>query len=164
MCIRDRYRDREESYEEVARYIRAATKMRVGNYLVFFPSYQYLKNVLDVYLNMWPDDKVIVQKRNMDDREREEFLNEFHALPAERMTAFAVMGGIFSEGIDLTGERLSGAVIVGVGLPQISAERDLTVSYTHLHVDFMFGTEDLEIDGETKDGQQVPVFRNGNFA
>ncbi|NLA83409.1 MAG: ATP-dependent DNA helicase [Clostridiales bacterium] len=127
--ISTRYRDREESYEEVARYIRAATKMRVGNYLVFFPSYQYLKNVLDVYLNMWPDDKVIVQKRNMDDREREEFLNEFHALPAERMTAFAVMGGIFSEGIDLTGERLSGAVIVGVGLPQISAERDLISRY-----------------------------------
>jgi DNA excision repair protein ERCC-2 len=123
--ISTRYRDRADSQNAVMQYIRAATEAKTGNYFVFFPSFEYLQNVLKLYQNTWPEDRVIVQKRHMDEAEREEFLNAFEDMPQKSMTAFAVMGGIFSEGIDLTGERLSGVIIVGVGLPQLSAERDL---------------------------------------
>ena len=96
---------------------------------MYFPSFEYLNNVLEVYKAAWPEDYIIVQQSRMDDDERQAFLTKFEELPNRTMIAFAVMGGIFSEGIDLTGERLSGAIIVGVGLPQISMERDLILEY-----------------------------------
>jgi len=65
----------------------------------------------------------------MNEREREEFLAEFIANPPQTLVGFAVMGGIFSEGIDLTGERISGAIIVGVGLPQLCREREIIRDY-----------------------------------
>jgi DNA excision repair protein ERCC-2 len=120
--ISTRYRDRKNSYEGIASYIKAAIEQKTGNYLVYFPSFEYLNNVLEVYKAAWPEDYIIVQQSRMDDDERQEFLTKFEEMPNRTMIAFAVMGGIFSEGIDLTGERLSGA-IVGVGLPQISMER-----------------------------------------
>jgi DNA excision repair protein ERCC-2 len=122
--VSTRYRDRPESYDSIARYIKAATKRR-GNYLVFFPSFEYMRNVYELYRNLWPDDYTIIQETHMDDNDREQFLEGFEDKPNQSMIAFAVMGGIFSEGIDLTGDRLSGAVVVGVGLPQISPERDI---------------------------------------
>ena len=127
--ISTRYRDRADSYMEVANYIKAAVQHKVGNYLVFFPSFQYLQQVLEVYENNRSEEIIMVQQRGMKDKEREDFLNAFEEVPQRTMIAFAVMGGIFSEGIDLVGNRLSGAVIVGVGLPQLSAERDLISGY-----------------------------------
>lgn len=127
--ISTRYRDRAYSCEAVAQYIKAAVDHKTGNYLVFFPSFQYLGQVFDIYQDSWSEYKTLVQQRAMDDEAREEFLSAFVERPSETMIAFAVMGGIFAEGVDLPGSRLSGAIIVGVGLPQLSAERDLISRY-----------------------------------
>jgi len=127
--VSTRYRNREDSYEKIAEYIKEAVSQKNGNYMVFFPSYEYMNKVHNIYAGRWPDDYTVVQHTSMDDDEREIFLNLFQESPDRTMIAFAVMGGIFSEGIDLTGERLSGAVIVGVGLPQLSPERDLISRY-----------------------------------
>jgi Rad3-related DNA helicase len=127
--ISTRYRDREYSFRGIAEYIKAAVSQRPGNYLVYFPSFEYLNNVLDFYRKTWPEDYIIVQRIRMDDDDRKKFLEAFDDAPGKTMIAFAVMGGIFAEGIDLAGDRLSGAVVVGVGLPQLSVERDLIAEY-----------------------------------
>lgn len=88
-----------------------------------------MKNVYKVYIELWPEEQTIIQNDSMDDEQREEFLSKFQPRTDMTLTAFAVMGGIFSEGIDLAGERLSGTVIIGVGLPQICMERDIISNY-----------------------------------
>ena len=65
----------------------------------------------------------------MDEKEREHFLLKFEETRKESMAAFCVMGGIFSEGIDLTDDRLIGAIIIGTGLPQICREREILRAY-----------------------------------
>src|SRR5690554_40777 len=127
--VSTRYRDRDYSYERIAHYIRNTTSLRTGNYLVFFPSYAYMESVYDLYIDLWPEDRTLKQDRFMDDEQREAFLASFEQGPRESLIGFAVMGGIFSEGIDLTGDRLSGAIIVGVGLPQLCPERDIIRDY-----------------------------------
>jgi len=126
--ISTRYKDRQDSYEGIAGYIKAAAG-RTGNYMVFFPSFEYMRNVYERYRSFWPEDTTMIQESHMDDRDRERFLNSFETDPPQSMIAFAVMGGIFSEGIDLAGDRLSGAIVVGVGLPQLSPERDIIARY-----------------------------------
>jgi len=69
----------------------------------------------------------------MSEHEREEFLNRFGGQNHQTLIGFAVMGGIFGEGIDLVGDRLSGAVVVGVGLPGISLEKELIRDYFAVH-------------------------------
>jgi len=127
--ISTRYRDRADSFQRIAEYIKAAIGQKTGNYIVYFPSFEYLNNVLEVYQSMCPDNSIIVQKNRMNENERQEFLSAFRKTPDNTLIAFAVMGGIFSEGIDLTGDRLLGAIVVGVGLPQLSVERDLIADY-----------------------------------
>ena len=73
--------------------------------------------------------RVLVQRPGMSEPEREAFLAAFAAEHGEPLVGFAVMGGVFGEGIDLVGDRLIGAVIVGVGLPQLCVERDLIRDY-----------------------------------
>ena len=127
--ISTKYKDRHDSCELLVRYIKKAVEHKTGNYLVFFPSFEYMENAYELYRLLWPEDHTIVQTPNMDDDERKDFLSCFCENPARSLIAFAVMGGIFSEGIDLAGERLAGAIIVGVGLPQLSLERDLVLEY-----------------------------------
>jgi Rad3-related DNA helicase len=102
---------------------------RRGNYLACFPSYQYLNSVLVEFQARHPSIKVLAQQPGMSEPERDAFLEAFPAESAETRVGFAVLGGIFGEGIDLVGERLVGAVIVGVGLPQLCIERDLIRDY-----------------------------------
>jgi len=127
--ISTRYKDRQNSYKDIAWYIKKAVELKTGNYLVFFPSFEYMRNVYEQYKELWPKDYTILQDSYMTDAEREDFLSSFEESPEHSLIAFAVMGGIFSEGIDLTGDRLSGAIIIGVGLPQLSQERDLIARY-----------------------------------
>lgn len=117
------YKDREKSYSYIAESIKAVIRAKIGNYLVFFSSYQYLNNVLEYY--QIEDEKVIIQDKDMNINQREEFLANFKDNPTSTTLGFAVLGGVFSEGIDLIHDRLIGAIIVGVGLPQVSFERDL---------------------------------------
>ena len=123
------YRKRDATYGDVAESIAGAVGQRDGNYLVYFPSYRYMQEVSERFIAAHPEVEVLVQASGMSERAREEFLAVFDAENRETTVGFAVMGGIFGEGIDLVGERLVGAIIVGVGLPQICLERNLIRSY-----------------------------------
>ena len=127
--IATRWRAREESQGAVAEAIGALAGERAGNYLVYFPSYAYLEAVLAEFRAAFPEIPTEVQSSRMNETEREEFLGKFREGGGRTLVAFAVLGGIFGEGIDLIGERLIGVVVVGVGLPQVSIERDLIREY-----------------------------------
>ena len=127
--VSTKYRDRENSYENIASYVYSLISARKGNYLVFFPSYAYMQQVVDQFRELYPTASILVQTTAMQEEEKEAFLERFQSHGEETLVAFAVLGGIFSEGIDLVGERLLGAVIVGVGLPQLSFERDIILDY-----------------------------------
>ncbi len=129
--ISTRYINREKSYKEIVEAIRNTTYCKCGNYLVFFPSYQYMNTVYDIFRSEYPEVKVHVQSTSMTEEEREEFLELFIPEPPETTIGFCVMGGIFSEGIDLKSDRLIGTVIVGVGLPQVCVEREIIRDYFH---------------------------------
>ena len=126
--VSSRYRDRgEESYRRVADYIREILLSHRGNYIIFFPSYAFLRGVLE--LDGFPEFDVIVQDSRMDEQSREDFLAEFLRPREKPLAAFCVMGGIFAEGIDLRGEALIGAVIVGTGLPMVCTEQKILQDY-----------------------------------
>ncbi|WNB91269.1 ATP-dependent DNA helicase [Bacillus sp. NEB1478] len=124
-----RFRDREKTIDPIVEMIIDLVEKRPGNYLVFFPSYRYMTDVYERLLENDPDFQPIVQYPSMKEEEREEFLANFDGVHEKSLVGFAVMGGIFSEGIDLKGDRLTGAVIIGVGLPQVGLERDTMKSY-----------------------------------
>ena len=127
------YRQRETTYADVAAAIAAVVDQKRGNYLIYFPSYHYMEAVAASFIGVGAqlntERDVLVQKPGMTEPQRERFLSVFDAENARTTVGFAVMGGIFGEGVDLMGERLLGAVIVGVGLPQICLERDLIRAY-----------------------------------
>lgn len=116
------FRGRDRSLAALVQLIHTMISARQGNYLVFFPSYDYLKKVLLAFEQCYPRDAIIVQGRNMDDTDRQRFLAAFEEGP---VCGFGVMGSLFSEGVDLKGDRLIGVMVVGIGLPQIGIERDL---------------------------------------
>ncbi|GIO68634.1 helicase C-terminal domain-containing protein [Paenibacillus cookii] len=120
-----RYRDRERTREALADLLYRLVTGKRGNYMLFFPSYQYLQSVYEVFAMKYPDVGTIVQGPGMAEEERERFLSAFRADNRDTLAGFAVLGGIFSEGIDLQGDRLIGVAVVGVGLPQLGLERNL---------------------------------------
>lgn len=124
-----RYRDREQTREPLVGMIQKVVKDKPGNYLVFFPSYQYMMAANDQFEAENPEVRTIVQDRNMSEERRDDFLASFQADNPESLVGFAVLGGIFSEGVDLKGDRLNGVVVVGVGLPQICLERNIIRDY-----------------------------------
>ncbi len=121
--------EREETLPEIAKVIVTAMKPRVGNYMVFCPSYDYMEAVAEAFHKLTPKTAIAVQKRQMTAVEREAFLANFTEDGNGYFVGFCVSGGIFSEGVDLVGKRLIGTVVIGVGLPGISAERELIASY-----------------------------------
>ncbi len=123
------FRHRQATKLELTASIGALTSAKPGNYLIFFPSYAYLNMVLPVYRETFPDHTILVQRWGMSEDARSEFLERFSFEDERTLVGFVVMGGIFGEGIDLLGDRLSGAVIIGVGLPGISLERELIRSH-----------------------------------
>lgn len=127
--IATKYAQRADSYAAIASTIETICSAHVGNYLVFFPSYAYLAAVLELLKERLPERQLLVQDRGMTEAAREAFLAQFSASNPETLVGLAVMGGIFGEGIDLVGERLIGAVVVGVGVPQVGLERDLIKDY-----------------------------------
>lgn len=120
-----RFKDRQSGMETVCNIINTVTEKKTGNYLCFFPSYAYMQGVYDEFSVMFPEIKTVMQNKDMTSEERVEFLDSFGKNPTETLVGFALSGGMFSEGVDLTGDRLSGAVIVGTGLPGICFERDM---------------------------------------
>lgn len=127
--ISTKYNNREKSYFEIAKYIHEVIVKKMGNYMVFFPSYKYMNEVVNSFKEMYPDIDTIVQSNSMTEEEREIFLDRFKPSTEELLVGFTVLGGIFSEGIDLKGDRLLGAIIIGVGLPQVCLERNIIMNY-----------------------------------
>ncbi|MBC1844010.1 ATP-dependent DNA helicase [Listeria seeligeri] len=127
--ISTKYQMRNQSLASVVEALAALIAGKKGNYLFFFPSFQYLQNVYELFREKYPE--IVVQKQEgaMDEEQREAFLEAFKAGNPETLVGFCVLGGVFSEGIDLRGERLIGAAIVGVGLAQLNPESDLIKDY-----------------------------------
>ena len=123
------YRERADSCRSVTGAISKLVGQRKGHYLLFFPSYAYLLMILEDFAGSVDGLEIIVQTPEMGEADRIRFLSRFKERTRQTLVGFAVMGGIFGEGIDLKGERLTGAVVVGVGLPGISLERNLIKDY-----------------------------------
>jgi DNA excision repair protein ERCC-2 len=123
------YRHRDQTVSQVSRIISVLVEQKKGNYLLYFPSYAYMRKIYDAFTARNPQTETILQTPAMKESERESFLRRFAQDNPQTLVGFAVMGGIFGEGIDLVGDRLLGAVVVGVGLPGISLERELIKEY-----------------------------------
>lgn len=125
----------EEMYRRYAEYLLETAGARAGNYIAFFPSYRFMEEVYEVFLDMLEAKgegisvDYVMQSQYMSEEAREIFLENFEEEREKSFIGFCVMGGIFSEGIDLARDRLIGAVIVGTGLPQVCRERELLKSY-----------------------------------
>lgn len=126
--ISTRFEARERSYRKIAGVIAATASGKAGNYIVYFPSYEYMEQVRAVFCKKYEKVPVIVQKKGMTAKEREAFLNVFQDDGRLRIGC-CVLGGAFSEGVNLPGECLIGTVIVGPGLPGLSNERNLLRDY-----------------------------------
>ena len=123
-----------EMYERFAIYIKNVMQAKPGNYLVFFQSYRFMEEVRETFERYRTEEMCcMMQEQNMNEQDREAFLQEFEAEREGSLAGFCVMGGIFSEGIDLTKERLIGAMIVGTGLPQVCNEREILKQYFDRH-------------------------------
>lgn len=122
-------------YEKVSDYIEKIVQGKAGNYLVFCPSYQYLREIEGILRQRWDDrpageetPELMVQSSNMSEGEKEEFLTEFENRNRS-LAALCVMGGAFSEGIDLRGDKLIGVIIIGTGLPMVCTEQEILKEY-----------------------------------
>ena len=126
--VNTRYKNRGASeYAKIAEYIRTFAAARKGNYIAFFPSYRFAEDVAE-YLTDW-DGELLLQTANMSEQKREEYLAAFESEHEGSLLGLFVMGGIFSEGIDLRNDSLIGAIIVGPGLPMVCDERELFREY-----------------------------------
>lgn len=121
--------DRRDTAHECAEVIVETISQKTGNYIVYFPSYEYMKRVCKVFARLMPECAIVMQKQGMSYRERERFINVFRSRKFDSVVGFCVLGGMFSEGIDLAGESLIGAIVVGTGMPSISAERNIMEAY-----------------------------------
>ena len=126
--ISTRYEDREGSYKKISSCIAGAVSAKAGNYIVFFPSYSYMSEVKKIFSQKYPKVKILEQTKNMTQAEKEEFISSFRDDGKMRI-AFCVLGGSFSEGIDLPGDKLIGVICVGVGLPGLSNENNIIRDY-----------------------------------
>ena len=128
--VSSRYTRRSPSeYRKVADYIRIVTESRPGNYMVFFPSYQYMGEIEEILEEEPLKADLLVQGQGMGEAEKAEFLEEFEKERSHSLAAFCVMGGVFSEGIDLKEERLIGVIVVGTGLPMVCVEQEVLKGY-----------------------------------
>ena len=126
--VSTKFEDREKSYKKISSCRAATVSGKVGNYMVFFPSYGYMEEVHKRFSAKYPKVTTLVQKKNMSMPEREAYLSEFRD-DGKLRVGFCVLGGSFSEGIDLPGKRLIGVVVVGVGLPGLSDENNIIRDY-----------------------------------
>ena len=122
-----------EMYQRYATYIFRVVKAKMGNYLIFFPSDRFMEDVYQEFTQLLASDEeemeLVIQQKHMDEEERENFLRAFEMGREKSLIGFGVLGGIFSEGIDLTNEKLIGTLIIGTGLPQVCNEREILKSY-----------------------------------
>ena len=117
-------------FHRIALYIQQVLRAKKGNYLIFFPSYRFMEDVYEQFLVVNEQEAdCMMQSGNMNEADREEFIQEFSNPRGKSLAAFCVLGGIFSEGIDLKEDLLIGVLIVGTGLPQICNQREILKEY-----------------------------------
>ena len=127
--VSTRFSEREDTIGAICRVIAATLSSRRGHYMIFSPSFHYSEVISEYFRAKYPKIKVIAQKQNMTDSEKAEFIDNFRRDEGAYLAAFCVMGGIYSEGLDLAGDSLIGAVIVGIGMPSLSYEREAIAEY-----------------------------------
>ena len=123
-AISTKYRNRSHSLIAIVEMIHACVLAKAGNYIVFCPSYAYLQQIAEEFANQYPDIAISIQDGNMNDEQKQAYLKQFEEMDGLHV-AFCVLGGMFAEGIDLKGDRLIGAIIIGVGLPKLHPQLDL---------------------------------------
>ena len=127
--VSTRYSEREDTLMAVCRVIAATVSAKRGHYMIFSPSFAYSDALAEAFKKCYPKINIISQKKDMSEAQRQQFLDCFKEEDGRYLVAFCVMGGIYSEGIDLAGDSLIGAVIVGIGIPQLSYEREALAAY-----------------------------------
>ena len=127
--VSTRTSEREKTLPAVLRVIAATVSAKRGNYMVFAPSYDYVRMLSDAFRMKYPKIRTLTQERGMSEEDKQAFMDAFTKGDASYLVAFCVTGGVFSEGIDLWGERLIGAVVVGITLPSLSFEREAMSAY-----------------------------------
>ena len=134
--VSSRYdRRNQREYEKIIKTIENVVSQCQGNYMVFFPSYKYMQDIKELIddLGMLKNANIIMQQREMDEIAKENFLDEFKDYGSEIKIGFCVLGGVFSEGIDLKNECLIGSLIIGTGLPMINSEGEILKNYFDEH-------------------------------
>ena len=126
--IRTSYISREDTLDDITEVIFETVSAKVGHYMVFAPSFTYAEALYRVFSELYPEYEAILQTREMNQKSKNAFISKFKD-GGGPIVGFCVMGGIYSEGIDLAGDCLIGAVVVGVGIPQISDEREALREY-----------------------------------
>ena len=129
--VSSRYRLRGPAqYRKIAQYLEVMANGKKGNYMAFFPSYKMLEEVYQIVEEegLLADTQIICQTPNLNETEREQFLDAFR-VKKDTVFGFCILGGIFSEGIDLSGESLIGVAVVGTGLPMVCNEREIQLEY-----------------------------------
>ena len=128
--VSTRFDDRnEKNYRRIAAVIAATVSPKPGNYIVYFPSYSFMDEVCKYFSKKYPSVKLLVQKKGMTRAEREQFISSFKEDEGRLRIGMCVLGGSFSEGVDLPGSMLIGTIVVGVGLPGISNENNIIKEY-----------------------------------
>ena len=127
--VTTRTSEREKSLPAVCRVIAATLSAKRGNYMIFAPSYAYAEALYSLFSKKYPKIRSILQTPNMSADQKTAFLDEFSSEKKGYLAAFCVTGGMYSEGIDLSGDKLIGAVIVGIGMPALSFEREAISAY-----------------------------------
>ena len=121
-----KYKDRDKTLEEVVKEINIFVSKKVGNYLIFVPSFEYSRKIEKYFIN---DSRFVFQTATMTNKDKDEFLANFKENPQESRIGVCVISGSFAESIDLTGDRLIGVVVVGVGLPQVNFDNNLVKDF-----------------------------------
>jgi len=121
--INTRYRQREASANDLVELIHQVIKSKKGNYVVFFPSFTYLKQIHELYCSRYPETETWVQTSDTDPESLSSQLRELDK--SGLRLGFAILGGKFGEGVDYPGDMLIGVIVVGVGLPGFDEEQAL---------------------------------------
>lgn len=127
--VSTKYSQREGYVDEIAEMIFSVIEAKEGNYIVYFPSYEYMQQVYEAFRENAFGCRCVVQKQGMSISERNRFLSRFKSGRDETLVGFCVLGGAFAEGVDLRGDKLIGTIIVGMGLPKLSAEQNILQNY-----------------------------------
>lgn len=124
-----RQEDRQKSIRQVVSYIAATVSAKKGNYLVYFPSYDYMEKVREAFVRKYPKVRLLTQRQGMTAAERDAFIGAFSEGDGRLRVGFCVLGGSFSEGVDLPGNSLIGVIILGVGIPGLSSLRNIMADH-----------------------------------